>query len=99
MKPHTAGRSSNLTDGELNRLRTEQGLAHLSGLTWQERGPVATPEVTYWRGQHLRSGQQGGKVRYAKRGGKRREVYAELARKGMLKPTPGGTVSKSRGSS
>ena len=39
----------------------------------------------------LRQGKEGGKVRYSNRGGTKRELYAELARKGKLKPTKGGT--------
>ena len=38
-----------------------------------------------------------GKARCANRGGKRKELYAALARAGQLRPTPGGSSSSGGG--
>ena len=55
-------------------------------MPWQDRGP---PEVdghrpAHWRGQVLREGRDGGLQRYANRGGRWREYYAEPFRSGTL---------------
>ena len=79
----TRGRSSGLTEAEQYNLKEEERCARLCGVPWSERGPTAG-EAPYWRGQGWRSGRDGGKVRYATRGGKHREYYAELAKAGRL---------------
>ena len=91
VRPNKRGRSSNLTEEELAGLRHEEALAQQANLSWQERGPSGEERPEHWRGQKLRQGKEGGKVRYSNRGGTKRELYAELARKGKLKPTKGGT--------
>jgi hypothetical protein len=91
VQPNKRGRSSNLTEEELAGLRHEEALAQQANLSWQERGPSGEERPEHWRGQKLRQGKEGGKVRYSNRGGTKRELYAELARKGKLKPTKGGT--------
>ena len=90
VRPNKRGRSSNLTEEELAGLRHEQALAEHAGLSWEERGPDGPGRPEFWRGQKLREGKEGGKVRYSNRGGTKRELYAELARKGKLTPTKGG---------
>ena len=90
VRPNTRGRSSNLTEEELAGLRHERASAELADMSWEERGPDGPGRPEHWRGQKLRHGKEGGKVRYSNRGGKHREKYAELARQGKLKPTQGG---------
>ena len=90
VRPNTRGRSSNLTEEEMARLRHERASAELADMSWEERGPDGPGRPEHWRGQKLRHGKEGGKVRYSNRGGEHREKYAELARQGKLKPTPGG---------
>ena len=90
VQPNKRGRSSNLTEEELAGLRHEEALAQQANLSWQERGPSGEERPEHWRGQKLRQGKEGGSVRYSNRGGTKRELYAELARKGKLKPTKGG---------
>lgn len=89
IRPTKRGRSSDLSAEELGALRAEEHLAHAGGVPWDERGPaVDLSPPTHWRGQALRTGVNGGKVRYANRGGRFREWYAELyanARKGKNK--------------
>ena len=90
VRPNKRGRSSNLTEEELAGLRHERASAELANMSWEERGPDGPNRPEHWRGQKLRQGKEGGKVRYSNRGGKHREMYAELARQGKLKPTKGG---------
>ena len=82
--PSTRGRSSNLTADELEALRQEQRVAELCGMKWEERGPDGPDRPKHWRGQALRKGVDGGKVRYANRGGKNKELYQKLAREGKF---------------
>jgi hypothetical protein len=91
VRPNKRGRSSNLSREELAGLRHEEALAEQANLSWEERGPTGEGRPEHWRGQKLRQGKEGGSVRYSNRGGTKRELYAELARKGKLKPTKGGT--------
>ncbi len=93
VRPTTIGRSYDLTPEELENLRTEERLARDCNVPWQERGPDPGWGILAWRGQPLRLGKNGGQVRYAKRGGKNKEVYRELARQGLLRPTPGAASS------
>ena len=90
VQPNKRGRSSNLTEEELAGLRHEEALAQQANLSWQERGPSGEERPEHWRGQKLRQGTEGGKVRYSNRGGTKRDLYAQLAREGKLKPTKGG---------
>ena len=80
IRPGKRGRSSDLSAEEVATLRQEQQLAEDCGMTWAERGP-AEGQVANWRGQAWREGSQ----RYANRGGKNREYYRDLARRGLLK--------------
>ena len=80
IRPGKRGRSSDLSAEEVATLREEQQLAEDCGMTWAERGP-AEGQVENWRGQAWRAGSQ----RYANRGGKNREYYRDLARRGLLK--------------
>ena len=80
IRPGKRGRSSDLSAEEVATLREEQQLAEDCGMTWAERGP-AEGQVANWRGQAWRAGSQ----RYANRGGKNREYYRDLARRGLLK--------------
>ena len=91
VRPNIRGRSSNLPEEEMAGLRHEEALAQQANLSWRERGPDGPGRPEHWRGQKLRQGKEGGSVRYSNRGGTKRELYAELARKGKLKPTKGGT--------
>ena len=98
--PWTGGTQStskrqNLSEEELEILRTEQGISAHCKVPWKSRGPPAQddPDPT-WRGQALRSGKQGGQIRYANSGGKRRDYYAMLGRTGRLETTPTGAVVK-----
>ena len=90
VRPNKRGRSSNLSEEELAGLRHEEALAQQANLSWAERGPDGPGRPEHWRGQKLRQGKEGGSVRHSNRGGTKREMYAELARKGKLKPTKGG---------
>ena len=90
VRPNKRGRSSNLSEEELAGLRHEEALAQQANLSCEERGPDGPGRPEHWRGQTLRQGKEGGSVRYSNRGGTKRELYAELARKGKLKPTKGG---------
>ena len=78
----TRGRSRGLSEEERQTLKEEERVAQRCGVPWQDRGPAG--EAPYWRGQGWRCGRDGGKERYANRGGKHREYYAELARSGRL---------------
>ena len=80
VRPGKRGRSTDLTPEELAALRHEQEVAERCGMTWAERGP-AEGQVSTWRGQAWREGSG----RYANRGGKHREYYRDLARRGLLK--------------
>ena len=80
IRPGKRGRSSDLSAEEVATLREEQQLAEDCGMTWAERGP-AEGQVENWRGQAWRAGSG----RYANRGGKNREYYRDLARRGLLK--------------
>ena len=96
VRPTTVGKSRDLTPGEVERLRTEQHLSCTADVPWQERGPVPGYGVEAWRGQPLRWGLNGGKVRYAKRGGKHREWYRDLAKQGVL-PSQSSGSGKGKG--
>ena len=85
--PGTHGRSSNLSKRELARLRYEQVMARAADIPWWERGPGrvgSDRDAPHWRGQPWREGLNGGKSRYAKRGGRFKEHYAEKARLGLV---------------
>ena len=94
--PSTRGGSGNLSTEELQILRGEEQQARDCEVPWQERGP---PEVdghrpAHWRGQVLREGRDGGLQRYANRGGRWREHYAEPFRSGTLGISKGKDKSK-----
>ena len=85
--PGTFGRSSHLSKLELARLRYEQVMSQAADVPWCERGPRRTQshrDAPHWRGQPWREGLNGGKSRYAKRGGRYKEHYAEKARLGLV---------------
>ena len=85
--PGTRGRSSNLSQQELARLRYEQVMARAADIPWWERGPGrvgSDRDAPHWRGQPWREGRNGGVQRYAKRGGRWREHYAAQARMGLV---------------
>ena len=92
VRPSRTTRSTDLTEGEVDRLRTEQALAGLAGLPWAVRSQIANHKRA-WRGQPVRAGKEGGVRRAAKRGGRFKEFYSKLAAEGKLPPTPGGTKS------
>ena len=101
VRPDAVGKSTDLTEEERAALRTEAEFARLSNTKWQDRGPVQTytedgqPEVKNWRGQTWRTGSQGGAQRFSNRGGRYRDYYKDLNKRGLLKPTPkGATVVK-----
>ena len=80
------GRSEKITREQLRELRAEQFDAEENAVPWAERGPRGEDAPEFWRGQTLRPGLFGGKMRYANRGGRHREYYAELAKQGRLVP-------------
>ena len=84
--PCTHGRSYGLNEEEVGALRSEQASAELAGMQWHQRGPLVPGGVeegpTFWRGQVFRQGRDGGPPRWANRGGRYREYYADLARQG-----------------
>ena len=82
----TCGRSRNLNMEELQILRDEEQKARTGQVPWQERGPreVDGCRPAHWRGQVLQEGRDGGVPRYANRGGRWREYYAEPFRSGTL---------------
>ena len=85
--PKTNGRPSHLSKQEVARLRYEQAMAQAADVPWSERGPRRTQSHTqapHWRGQRLRPGLNGGKSRYANRGGRYKEHYAHKARLGLV---------------
>ena len=85
--PGTNGRPSHLSKLEVARLRYEQAMAQAADVPWSERGPRRTQSHTqapHWRGQRLREGLNGGKSRYANRGGRYKEHYAHKARLGLV---------------
>jgi len=84
VRPTHRGRSTDLSEAERASLQQERSLAEQCGMTWQERGPDGPDRPNCWRGQQLRQGKGGGKVRYANRGGKFKHVYQQLARDGKL---------------
>jgi len=87
IRPNTLGRSVNLSVEELAELRQEELAARGAELGWEERGPPRTGssiDVSHWRGQEYRTGKNGGQPRYANRGGRHREYYANLARQGVV---------------
>ena len=92
VRPSRTRRSTDLTEGEVDRLRTEQALAGMAGLPWAIRSQSANHKRA-WRGQPVRAGKEGGVRRAAKRGGRFKEFYSKLAAEGKLPPTPGGTKS------
>ena len=87
-------KSTDLTEMEQSRLKTEEIAARNAGMTWKDRGPVEkndvtdekTPVVPFWRGNPWRSGDYGGKKRFAKRGGHYKEYYSKLNKQGLLIP-------------
>ena len=107
-RKNTLGKSTDLTESQMKRLRHESINAKEKNIPWEERGPAqdlskkasyndaakssSVPEVLKLRGQHFRSGAFGGKSRYAKRGGKYKEYYDKLNKAGLLQPTPKGAV-------
>ena len=85
--PGTFGRSSHLSKLELARLRYEQVMSQDAEVPWCERGPrrkQSHRDAPHWRGQPWREGLNGGKSRYAKRGGRFKEHYAAKARLGLV---------------
>ena len=89
VRPSTQGRSFNLTEEELARLRNEQAMAQKGGLSWAERGPARAADgsgPSHWRGQAWREGSQ----RYSNGGGQRKEYYARLAHMGVVGGKKGG---------
>ena len=94
VQPKSKGRSKGLSRDELSILRTEQVDAVLAETPWRERGPE---DAEFWRGQRWRKGYFGGQKRYAKRGGTRREHFANLAAAGYLMPTEHGAVRVGKG--
>ena len=92
VRPNTVHKNEGLTADEVDRLRTEQAVAGLGGVPWSVRIQSANHRRA-WRGQPVRKGQQGGVIRAAKRGGRFKEFYKQLAAAGKLAPTPGGTRS------
>ena len=94
-KADAPGRRYGLPTETVEALRAEQGLSEHNKVPWKQRGPLPLrydePVTTSaWRGQKLRTSQQGGQVRYANSGGKRREYYKMLARTGRLQAQKGG---------
>ena len=82
-------------------MKMEETAARKSGMKWQDRGPAQDPysdrpQFPNWRGQPYRQGTEGGKKRYAKRGGANRECYDKLNKAGYLKPGPKGAVRLSK---
>ena len=69
VRPSRTTRSTDLTEGEVDRLRTEQALAGMAGLPWAIRSQSANHKRA-WRGQPVRAGKEGGVGRTAKRGGR-----------------------------
>ena len=92
VRPTKRGRSTDLSEEELARLRAERELSDYHKVKWQHRGPPVVDESSpsCWRGQAYRVGVNGGQSRFANRGGKNREWYAEQARKGRLPSQNGG---------
>ena len=86
MASGTRGRSYGLTQEEVDVHRNERQSAEDAGMGWSERGPPPTWEggPQHWRGQTYRNGLNGGTQRWANRGGKHREYYANLARQGRI---------------
>jgi len=96
VRPTSKGRSHDLTDEERARLRSEKAASSAARVPWQERGPAQVydqagqPATQNWRGQGWRTGSQGGKQRYANRGGQYKDYYRDLNRRGLLQATPNG---------
>ena len=91
----TPGRRYSLPMETVKVLRAEQEISEHHKVPWKERGPLALGDdephaQTVWRGQKLRNGKQGGKVRFANSGGTHREYYAMLARTGRIQAHKGG---------
>ena len=64
--PNTRGRSTNLTQEEIDDLREESEAAKEAGIHWYNRGPGVTGgdgDVECWRGQGWRHGANGGAQR------------------------------------
>ena len=72
-------------------LRKEAQLAKLTGTPRQMRGPCVLPgeKPGFWRGQAFCPGTMGGGRRFRNRGGKHRAYYAEKAKQGRVRLTPG----------
>ena len=70
-------RRRQVSEEERLELRSESEAAQALQLTWAERGPPGPPGggPANWRGQHWREGRDGGKSRFANRGGKWRAWY------------------------
>ena len=65
---------------ELIELQAERWAAETVGVKWQDRGPPGPDRggASEWRGQQWRAGTNGGKQRFANRGGANKEYYTEL---------------------
>ena len=65
---------------ELIELQAERWAAETVGVKWQDRGPPGPDRggASEWRGQQWRAGTNGGKQRFANRGGAKKEYYTEL---------------------
>ena len=86
--PKTNGPPSHLSNQEVARLRYEQAMAQARLRYEQEvarlRYEQSDTQAPRWRGQRLRPGLNGGKSRYANRGGRWKEHYAHKARLGLV---------------
>jgi hypothetical protein len=87
-----SGRRDHVPAYEQVLLRAEFAVAKAYGIPWADRGPPAPPPGPnrFWRGQAHREGSEGGKARWANRGGKHKDYYAALARQNLLPKTLGG---------
>ena len=101
VRPLQRGRAYDLEPNEVAALRAEQTDAVVNNVPWRQRGPdTDAPDAPpNWRGQPHRRGMFGGQVRYAKRGGKHKEYYAQLHRERRLVPGPGGAIVGQPGAS
>ena len=79
------------TPEELEGLRAEADLAKKTCIPAEVRGPCVLPgqKPGLWRGQAYRPGTTGGGRRFRNRGGKHRAYYAEKAKQGRVRQTPG----------
>ena len=65
-------------------------------MSWRNRGPKPPADggPQFWRGQSFRQGHNGGQQRWANRGGRYREYYAQLAREGKIGTAKGQANNK-----